>query len=115
MKLYYKHTFLYKAKYAKHNFEIMYMHETKETGASLCHSQCTLHICEADDRSNWQTLLKAVISFGLHYRLGISLPAQEVLISQERVSSMKLVGYVFARKMKTQNLTCKGVRLYNTL
>jgi len=28
---------------------------------------------------------------------------------------MKLVGYVFARKIKTQNMTCKVVRLYNTL
>lgn len=35
-KWYYKHTLLYKAKCAKHNFEIMYIYETKETCASLC-------------------------------------------------------------------------------
>jgi len=31
------------------------------------------------------------------------------------VTFMKLVGYVFARKIKTQNMTCKVVRPYNTL
>lgn len=74
-KWYYKNTFLYKAKYAKHNFETMYIYETKETCASLCYSQCTVHIWKDDDRGNWQTLLKAVINFGFHYRLGISWPA----------------------------------------
>lgn len=88
-KLYYKHTLLCKAKYAKHNFEIMYIFETKEACASLFYSLYTVHIWKDEDRGNWQTLMKAVINFN---RLRISWPVQQLSISQEIFSSVKLIG-----------------------